>query len=157
MRKRTSARSAFTLIEVMVAVMIVSVVIAALLEMQGNASNKFMQIKKIMKNSQYSSFLLSERERYGFERSSSDMRSLLGEFEVESDLRRRLSAMKITVEYEMLDSIDTSKILGTQEQSDMPEGRIVEGAQSAGVVFEIGKTLLATQDFKSGLIRVRIR
>ena len=61
------------------------------------------------------------------------------------------------VEYEMLDSIDTSKILGTQEQSDVPEGRIVEGAQSGGVVFEIGKTLLATQDFKSGLIRVRIR
>ena len=45
MPKRHCNNSAFTLIEVIVAVMIVSVVIAALLQMRGNTSYKFLEIK----------------------------------------------------------------------------------------------------------------
>ena len=156
MAKRAK-RHAFTLIEVMVAVMIVSVVIATLLQIQANASHKFLEIKKIMNQGQYNSFLLFHNEQLGFERSSSDMQALLSDFELESDLRRRLRAIKIKIEYELLDSIDTSKMLDAPEQTQPQEGRIVEGAQNSGVVFEIGRTLMQRDDYSSSLIRVRIR
>lgn len=139
------------------AVMIVSVVIAALVQMQGNASHKFMEIKKIMNQGQYSSFLLSQNKQSGFERSGSNMQELLDEFELESDLRRRLVRTKIKVEYEIIDSIDTSKMLDAPEQTQPQEGRIVEGAKSSGAVFEIGKTLMQNEEFTSSLLRVRMR
>ncbi len=40
------ARAAFTLVEVMVSVMIISVVIMALIEMHGNSTHLFTNIKK---------------------------------------------------------------------------------------------------------------
>ena len=157
MPKRKDIRSAFTLIEVMVAVMIVSVVIATLLETQSNTTHKFLEIKKLMHQAQYSSFLLYGDEQLGFERSRSDIYNLLDDFELESDLRRRLAAQKVQLGYEMLDSIDTSKILNDEEQIEPREGRIVEGEQSSGAVFEIGKTQMQSEEFKSSLLRVRMR
>jgi prepilin-type N-terminal cleavage/methylation domain-containing protein len=151
MPKRLTRRSAFTLIEVMVAVMIVSVVIAALLQMQGNASNKFFQIKKIMQSSQYGSFLLSVSEKHGFEDSSSDIKTLLDDFELESDLRRKLKAMKIDIEYEELQIIDTNEILGKNDQNEQ------ESTAGSGVIFEIGKTLLKMEESSIELIRVRLQ
>lgn len=157
MHRDRSSRRAFTLIEVMIAVMIVSVVIAALLEIQANTNNKFMQIQKIMHSNQYNSFLLSQREHYGFERSSSDMYSLLEDFDLVSDLRRRLSATKIEIEYTELDIIDTSKFMGGSQQDEPQEGRIQEGAQNAGIVFEIGRSQLISTEGTSSLIRVRVQ
>jgi len=58
MPKRHCNNSAFTLIEVIVAVMIVSVVIAALLQMRGNTSYKFLEIKKMMHKNNIFSLIL---------------------------------------------------------------------------------------------------
>lgn len=151
MPKRHTNHSAFTLIEVMVAVMIVSVVIGALLQMQGNTSSKFFQIKKIMQSSQYGSFLLSVSEKHGFEDSSSDIKTLLDDFELESDLRRKLKAMKIDIEYEELQVIDTNEILGENDQNEQ------ESTAGSGVTFEIGKTLLKMEESSIELIRVRLQ
>jgi len=151
MPKRHTNHTAFTLLEVMVAVMIVSVVIAALLQMQGSTSNKLFQIKKMMSSAQYSSFLVSNRENYGFEASSTDMTSLLEDFELESDLRRSLKAFKVKVDYEKLSTIDTSEISETVDEDTQ------ESASAGGVVFEIGKSVLKTQDFTNELIRVRLQ
>jgi len=157
MPKRRLSHSAFTLIEVMVAVMIVSVVIAALLQMQGNASHKFFQIKQMMDNSQYSSFLLSNADKYGFESSSTDMRTLLDDFELESDLRRKLNAMKLKIEYEELMRIDTNEMLEDTEEGVSQELDLQNNTGSSGVIFEIGKTLLQGEDFSNSLIRVRVQ
>ncbi|MEA1983375.1 MAG: type II secretion system protein, partial [Campylobacterota bacterium] len=73
-RRHSSFRRAFTLIEVMVAVMIVSIVIAALLQMRGDTSNKLFQLKEMMQTNQYNSFLLSNSEKYAFEDSKIDMK-----------------------------------------------------------------------------------
>jgi len=151
MPKHRLSHSAFTLIEVMVAVMIVSVVIAALLQMQGNASHKFFQIKKMMNNSQYSSFLLSTSDKYGFEESSIDLNRLLEDFELESDLRRSLKAVKLSLEYEELSIIDTNEMLESEDETLQDE------SSSSGVIFEIGKTVLKTEEFSNELIRVRLQ
>lgn len=147
MPKVKKLRSGFTLIEVMVAVMIVSVVIAALLQMQGDASNKFLEIKKMVGNAQYNSFLLENSENYSFEKSSTDMNTLLEEFDLESDLRRRLKSIKVKLDYEELNVMDTSEIQESEE----------EVISTSSVIFEIGKTKLQTEEFSSDLVRIRIQ
>jgi len=134
--------------EVMVAVVIVSVVIAALLQMQGNKNHKLFNIKEMMKSNQYNSFLLSLSDKYGFESSKMDMKRLVDEFELESDLRRRLKGMKLELDYEELTTIDTSEL---DASSDLNE------TSNTSLIFEIGKTTLKTKDFTTQVIRVKIQ
>jgi len=138
-------RQAFTLLEVMVAVMIVSVVIAALLQMRGNTSNQFMQIKKMAHTNQYNSFLLSLDGKYGFEKSNIDMKRLVEDFDLESDLRRKLSSIKVKLDYEALSVIDTNEF-DNQDNSE-----------NSGIIFEIGKTVLKSEDFATQLLRIRLQ
>ena len=150
MPKRHTTHSAFTLIEVMVAVMIVSVVIAALLQMRGDTTQKFFGIKKMMSTNQYNSFLLSNAEKYGFEKSHMDMYRLVDDFDLESDLRRKLKAIKVELDYEELSVIDTSEY----EDNTDDEGEVTG---SSGIIFEIGKTVLKTEEFTGSLIRIKIQ
>jgi len=151
MPKRQLNRKAFTLIEVMVAVMIVSVVIAALLQMQGNTNHKLIQLKKTVKENQYSSFLISVDDKYGFESSSLDLYRLADNFDLESDLRRKLKSIKTKVSYEELDVLDSSDFSDDSDESE-------EGESSAsGIIFEIGKTHLESEEFSLSLMRVKIQ
>jgi len=130
-------RKGFTLIEVMIAVMIVSVVIAALLEMRGNLSQKIFGLNKIIKVSQYDTFLLSTKD-YGFEKSNISMKILAEDFELESDLRRKLNAVKLHISYDKIKTIDTS-----------------EYDNGSTLVFEIGKTKISSATYSSSLVRIQ--
>lgn len=154
MPKRGVSKSAFTLIEVMVAVMIVSVVIAALIQMRGDTSNKFIGIKKMMQTNQYNSFLLSQSDKYGFEESNIDLYRLVDDFDLESDLRRRLKSIKLKVDYEELDTIDTAEFDDSAKPSE--DGEEVQ-TDTTGIVFEIGKSILKADNFSTSLMRVRIQ
>ncbi|MBN2815130.1 MAG: type II secretion system protein [Campylobacterales bacterium] len=133
-------RKAFTLIEVMVAVMIVSVVIAALLRMQGESAHKFIHLKGMLEGAPYSSLLLYNANRLGFESSNTNLKDLLGDFELEGDLKRRLSGVKLNISYDEIRRIDMSEL----------------DENSSSIVFEIGITKAQTQEFSNSLIRVRI-
>ena len=134
------ARSAFTLIEVMVAVMIISVVIMALLQMQGNTSHIFSKLGNTLKINQYTSLFISNKD-YGFEKKSVDLDDLLSEFKVENELRRELKTIKVKVDYEELKTID---------MSENEEG-------SSSLVFELGKTVLKIDDSSSSILRFKIQ
>jgi len=153
MPKVNSSRAAFTLIEVMVAVMIVSVVIAALLQMRGTTSHQFFGIKQSMQTNQYSSFLLSLGGKYGFEESRMDMNRLVEEFDLQSDLRRRLKAIKVEVDYEVLETLDTSEF---DIVADEDEELSAENG-SSGIVFELGRTTMKTEHFTNSLIRIQVQ
>ena len=159
MPKRHFYRRGFTLIEVMVAVMIVSVVIAALLQMQGDTTHKFFGIKKMMKTNQYNSFLLSHGDKYGFEKSSMDMSRLVEDFDLESDLRRRLKDIKVELDYEELETIDMSEYedSGEDEENSDLDNEGGENMNPSSIVFEIGKTILKTEKFTTSLIRIKIQ
>ena len=150
-------REGFTLIEVMVAVMIISVVIAALLQMQGDTTNKFFQLKSIIHSNQYNSFLLSNAQKYGFEKSHINLKTLVDDFELESDLRRKLKSVKISLEYEKLQSIDTSNFEETESEENSLDGEEEESNSNSGIIFEIGKSILKTEKFRGELIRVRLQ
>ena len=121
--------------------MIVSVVIAALLQMRGNTSQQFFGIQKSMKTDQYSSFLLSVGDKYGFETSHMNMNRLVEEFDLESDLRRRLKAIRVELKY---------KELETRDMSESDEN-------SSSFIFELGESVLKTEEFTNSLIRIRLQ
>lgn len=126
--------------EVMVAVMIISVVIMALLEMQGNTTQIFSKVGNTLKLNQYTSLFISNKD-YGFENKSVDLDDLLSEFKVENELRRELKTIKVKVDYQELKRIDMSEI---------EEG-------SSNMVFELGKTTLNVDDSFASIVRFRIQ
>lgn len=153
-KRHSSSRSAFTLIEVMVSVMIVSVVIAALIQMQSNTNLKFMELKKIIKANQYNSFLTSLSDKYGYESSNIDLYNLTDNFDLESDLRRRLKAVNVKIDYDVIKVIDSSDFT---DSNDSEEDDSQTQSSGSGIIFEIGKTSLKSKDFSLSLMRVRVQ
>lgn len=133
-----SARNGFTLIEVMIAVMIISVVIGAILQMRGNSSFIYEKIDQNAKINQYLSFFIANND-FGLERKSTTMKNLCDEFELDSELRREFSSIKLNIDYKKLDILDMSEF--------------DEGAE---LVVETGKSIIHTKNSSASLIRVRI-
>ena len=117
----------------MVAVMIISVVIMALIQTYANNAHLFGSIKKQIKTNQYASLLISNVE-YGFEKKHLSMYDLVKEFDVESDLKRSLKEQKVDILYQEKESLDLGEI-----------------------ALEIGSSTLKTDEFSSALLRFRIK
>jgi len=136
------ANNGFTLVEVLVAVMIISVVIMALLEMQGNTTHIFSRLKNNTKTQQFTSFFISNT-KYGFDKNSIYLDDLLKDFKMEDDLRRELKEIKVKVSYEKLDYFD-----GVMEKKDDSETENL---------LEIGKTTFKINGVSSSFLRLQIR
>jgi len=147
-KKHLHFKRAFTLIEVMVAVMIISVVIMALLKMYSNNAHIFSLIKQEIKTNQYVSLLIGN-DAYGFEKKHIVMYDLVKDFDVENDLRRKLKSLKTDIIYTEVDSIDLSEDTGEEEGG--------ESQSSSSVVLEIGRDTLKTKNFTTAIMRLRIK
>ena len=145
MLKKPAFKEAFTLIEVMVAVMIISVVIMALIQMYANNTHIFLSLKKQTKVNQYASLLIAN-EKYGWESDETNLYELVDGFNVEDDLRRELKNIKVKLLYQELQTLDMS-------EEDVYE----EGAENSNVVFEIGKSVIQSIDSSTAMIRFKIQ
>ncbi len=134
------AHSGFTLIEVMVSVMIVSVVIAALLQMEGNTSTLFHTIKEQGRADGYASFLLWN-DKYGFEKEHLNLYRLVDDFDLDDNMRRELKRRDITLDYKKIRTIDLSE----------------NNSSDAKTVFEIGTTTLQYKKLTTSLLRLRLQ
>lgn len=147
-------RKGFTLIEVMVAVMIISVVILGLLQLFANNTHIFFALDKKMQNNQYlSAFLASQK--YGFEDKKTTMYDLLSDFDMQSDLKRELKNKKVDVIYQELEVIDLSEFQADKEDVN-PEVAVAKETNS-GMVFEMGKSILKFEDASVSLTRVKLQ
>jgi prepilin-type N-terminal cleavage/methylation domain-containing protein len=133
-----SKRSAFTLMEVMIAVMIVSVVIASILQMRGNSSFIYERIEKNAKVNQYLSFLIDNQD-FGYEKKTTTMKNLCDEFKLDSELRREFADIKLKLDYKKLDVLDMS-----------------EYDENSQLVIESGNSILSTPSSSASLLRIRI-
>jgi hypothetical protein len=122
----------------MIAVMIISVVIAAILQMRGNSNFMYEQIDQNAKMNQYLSFFLSNPD-FGFERKSTSVKNLCDEFELDSELRREFSSIKLNIDYKQLDVLDTS-----------------EFDENSQLVIETGRSIIGTKESSASLLRIRI-
>jgi len=129
------AKSGFTLVEVMVSVIIISVVIAALLKIYANNIHIFTTFKKQSDTNQYASLLISDKN-YGFENQKLHLNDLLDDFNLDDNFRKKLKNIKIEFAYEELQSISN----GDDNTSD--------------TVLKIGKTLIKTKSSSISLLRL---
>jgi prepilin-type N-terminal cleavage/methylation domain-containing protein len=147
-------RRGFTLIEVMVAVMIISVVILGLLQLFANNTHIFFGLEKKVQNNQYlSAFLASQK--YGFEDKKTTMYELLSDFDMNDDLRRQLKEQKVEVLYQELEVIDLSEFQADKEDVN-PDAQVAKETNS-GMVFEMGKSILKFEDASVSLTRVKLQ
>jgi len=154
------ARSAFTLIEVMVAVVIISVVIMALLELFSNNTHIFSKLEKENKVNQYLSFLMYNSD-YGFSDEKLTLYDLIADFDVENDLRQELKNQKVEILYQELDSIDMSEYDPNEDEDNPINDEVINTKEkeqgSSNLVFEIGRSVLKSQDSSGSFIRIRLQ
>lgn len=136
---KKSFHTAFTLIEVMVAVMVISVVIMALIQMYSNNTFLFNSYKEQSKANQYLSLLIGNKD-YGFEDKESYLYNLAQEFDLDDNLRRELKNKKVKIVYQELQSIDLSE---------------EENASGTNMVLELGNSVLKFKDNSAAMLRLR--
>ena len=141
MIRRVHNRAAFTLIEVMVAVMIISVVILAMVKMYSNNTFLFDSYKKHAQINQYASFLIANKE-YGYENKNITLYDLVNEFDMEDELRRKLKAKKAQLTYKVVKNIDLSE----DSNESAPQ-----------MSLEIGQTVLRVETNSVAMMRLQLR
>jgi prepilin-type N-terminal cleavage/methylation domain-containing protein len=134
-------KGGFTLVEVLIAVMIISVVIMALLQMNSNTTHIYTKFKDSVVMNQVQSLFISNK-KFGFESNNIHLDDLLKEFKVEDELRRELKSKKINISYKILNSFN-----------------IDLGDEGMGIskTLEIGKTIIKMDNLTTSIIRFRIR
>ena len=153
----SSNKDAFTLIEVMVAVMIVSVVIATLLQMRGNYTHIFLELDKKLKVNQYTSFFIGNKN-FGFEDKTTSLDELVSEYDIEDDLRRELKNTKVELIYKELSIIDMSEFDITSKKEDVYEDDVYkETDEQPQMIFELGSSVLKTKDSSTAIMRLRLQ
>lgn len=146
----------FTLIEVMIAVMIISVVIASLLQLFSTNTRLFSTLEQKIELSTEGSLLLGV-ENIGFENKSLHFDDLVKEFVIDDELRRRLKEIKAEVVYQELMRLDSADFMEEAEElADEKEIPIADvGDKSVGL--EIGRTGLLFNNVKTSFIRLRLQ
>ncbi len=148
------ARDGFTLIEVIVAVVIISTVIMALLQMYANNIHIFSTLNKKTQINQYASFFISNPD-IGLENDKIVLYGLVDDFDLEDDLRRELKNIKAEVIYQELETIDMADYDGSKD-SDEDDIENKESSNSS-MVFEIGKTILKVKESSVSLLRLKLQ
>ncbi len=132
-------RAAFTLLEVMISVMIISVVILALFEMRANSNLMFFKIEDKSKANQSLSFFIRQKD-FGFENKKTSMKNLITDFELNSELAKEFSDTKVDIKYIELESID---------MKDYDEGN--------EMIFEIGSTNIKINKRSASFMRIKLQ
>lgn len=140
-------KSAFTLIEVMLAVMIISVVIMALIQMYSNNTHIFSAYKKQINTNQYLSLFI-ENENYQYENDDLYIDDLVTEFDLDDELRMKLKEKKVRLSYQELRRIDIS-------DRDY-ENKDKSAKTDSDTVLVIGKSIIKIEDSSSSLLRMRL-
>jgi prepilin-type N-terminal cleavage/methylation domain-containing protein len=123
----------FTLIEVMIAVMIVSVVIAAIFKLRGDTNHLFFKIKEHQQESSMATLLLWNT-KYGLQNDDPTLYQLVEEFDIDDDLRRELKKIKSDIHYKRVDTIESDNLN-----------------------IEIGRTEFSSKHFDFNFNRVQLR
>jgi prepilin-type N-terminal cleavage/methylation domain-containing protein len=157
-KKKSSAKSAFTLIEVMIAVVIISTVIMALIQMYANNIHIFSSLKAKTDITQYGSSLL-ENPEIGFEKKETNLYALLDGFDVADDLRHHIKDVKVKVVYQEFQTIDLSEFNGDEEQNNTTEDGSIPTEEQTGtnMLLEIGKTTLKFDDGATSIMRIQLK
>jgi len=148
-----NSKHGFTLIEVMIAVVIISTVIMALLQMFANNTHIFSQLSKKTEINQYSSFFISNPTK-GLENIDTlTLYDLIDDFQIEDSLRQKLKKNKIKIIYQEVETIDMSDFQ-EEKKDDNNEDDEEKKDVNSNMIFTIGKTILRLNNSSISLLRL---
>ena len=149
----------FTLLEVLVAVMIIAVVIGSLIQLFANNSNTFASIPQRILHTNTTSLLLGN-EVYGFQKAKTDLAELVKDFKIDDDLRRKLKNIKAEIVYSEVTTIDfgdASESIAEEASSKTGGETLVKDAADVSNSLEIGRTTLKIKDQSSSFVRIKFQ
>lgn len=146
----------FTLIEVMISVMIISVVIASLLQLFSTNTRLFGTLEQKIELSTEGSLLLGV-ENIGFEKKSLHFDDLVKDFVIDDELRRRLKEIKAEVVYQELMRLDSADFMEETEELAEEQDITLTDASAKAVALEIGRTGLLFNNVKTSFVRLRLQ
>lgn len=150
----------FTLIEVLVSVMIISVVITSLLQLFSTNAHSFTSVQEKIAQTDKTSLLLGSKV-YGYEKKKIDLAELVKDFNIDDDLRRKLKKEKVEIIYTEVLSVDfdaAAASLGEAGKDDNPDNEAVVSETSAATnALEVGRTTMKIGQQSSSFLRVKLQ
>jgi len=151
---------AFTLVEVLVSVMIISVVIGALIQLFATNSHSFASVhQKILQTNKTT--LLLGNPVYGYENKTVDLAELLKDFDLDNALRRKLKREKVEIIYTEVTSIDfgdAAESLAEAKKDDNENSEAIETETGAVTnSLEVGRTTFKLNNQSSSFLRVKLQ
>ncbi len=136
------SKKGFTLIEVMISVVLISVIIASLYQLKSNYTFLFEKAKNEANSFWIATFF--NTDKYGFKNDTVTLDRLSEGFDLDDDLRRFLKNKKTDIIYQEVRSIDLSETDTNQ-------------TQNSNMTLTIGKTVLKSNNGKTAFYRVEIK
>lgn len=149
----------FTLLEVLVAVMIIAVVIGSLIQLFASNSSTFASIPQKILHANTTSLLLGS-EIYGYENAKTDLAELVKDFTIDDDLRRNLKNIKADIVYSEVTTIDfgeAAESIAEETSSQNGDETVIKEASEASNALEIGRTTLKINGQTSSFVRVKFQ
>ncbi len=147
-------RKGFTLMEVMIAVMVISIVIGVLLQLFSNNTTLFSSMRGHSELCMRSSLLIGNTT-YGYENKKVTLADLVQEFDVDDDLRRKLKKFNAEITYTPVKTLDTQE-LDTMDEEIMPY--LEEHQNNAQeVAMEIGRSSFQMDEFQTAYLRLKLQ
>lgn len=147
-------RKGFTLMEVMIAVMVISIVIGVLLQLFSNNTTLFSSMRGHSELCMRSSLLIGNTD-YGYENKKVNLADLVQEFDIDDDLRRKLKKYKAEITYTPVKILDTRE-LDSVDEDIMPY--LEEHQNNAQeVTMEIGRSSFQMDEFQTAYLRLKLQ
>jgi len=150
-------RKAFTLVEVLIAVVIISIVIAAQLQLFSNNGKLFERMRTKIDNALLLTLILGD-DTVGFEDSKLFLDELVKPFNVDDALRQRLKAQNSELFYQEVKRIEAGDVAeqGDDTVSDEEAVQNEEKGQNSAALI-IGKSILRSKGGSSAVLRIELQ
>lgn len=146
-------RRGFTLIEVMIAVMIISLVIGVLLQLFSNNTRLFSSMRGHSELCMRSSLLIGNTQ-YGYENEKVSLADLIQDFDIDDDLRQKLKKYKAEITYTPVKELDTRQ----KEIEDIAEPYMQDNAEGLKEqAMEIGRSSFEMDEFQTAYLRLKMQ
>lgn len=145
-------RKGFTLIEVMVAVMIISLVIGVLLQLYSNNTRLFSSMRGHSELCMRSSLLIGN-STYGYDDAKVSLEDLVQEFSINDELRRKLKKYKAKITYTPVKELSTQK----EELEEIIEPYMTENNEALkDNAIEIGRSSFEMDEYQTAYLRLKL-
>lgn len=146
-------RKGFTLLEVMISVMIISLVIGVLLQLYSNNTRLFSSMRGHSELCMRSSLLIGN-STYGYENKTVNLAELVRDFEINDDLRQKLKKYEAKITYTQVKEL-SQEIQKVDKATDSYLEENMQGLKERSM--EIGRSSFEMDEFQTAYLRLKLQ